>query len=89
MHGLHTCSFKYITVAAFCIYAQGGDCAAKSMHAINSQGNYMVDHGIVFLNVCGNPADNTTGSSGPRREKTYLYGLRTTKVQTSLRICII
>ena len=23
--------------------------------AINSHGNYLVDHGIVFLNFCGNP----------------------------------
>ena len=24
--------------------------------ALNSHGNYIVDHGIVFLNFCGNPA---------------------------------
>ena len=23
--------------------------------ALNSHGNYIVDHGIVFLNFCGNP----------------------------------
>ena len=28
---------------------EGGD------HALNSHGNYIVDHGIVFLNFCGNP----------------------------------
>ena len=63
MHGLHTCLFKYITVAAFHIYAQRGDDAAKSMPALNSDGNYIVDHGkswkkhgIMFLNFCGNPA---------------------------------
>ena len=48
MHGLHTCFFKYITVAAFRIYAQRGDDAAKSMHAINSHGNYIVDHGKIM-----------------------------------------
>ena len=40
-----TCLFKYITVAAFRIYAQRGDDAAKSMHALDSHGNYIVDHG--------------------------------------------
>ena len=44
MHGLHTSLFKYITVAAFRIYAQRGDVAAKSMHALNSHGNNIVDH---------------------------------------------
>ena len=41
------------------IYSQRSDDAAKSMHALNSHGNYMVDHGkswknhgIVFLNFC-------------------------------------
>ena len=24
-------------------------------HALKSHGNYIVDHGIVFLNFCGNP----------------------------------
>ena len=24
-------------------------------HVLNSHGNYIVDHGIVFLNICGNP----------------------------------
>ena len=44
MHGLHTCLFKYITVAAFRNYAQRGDDTAKSMHALNSHRNYIVDH---------------------------------------------
>ena len=61
MHGLHTCLFKYIIVAAFHIYAQHGDYAAKSKHPLNSHGNYIVDHGTSwknhgFLNFCGNPA---------------------------------
>ena len=63
MHGLHTCLFKYITVAAFHIYVQRGEDAAKSMYALNSHGNYIVDHGkswknhgTMFLNFCGNPA---------------------------------
>ena len=63
MHGLHTCLSKYITVAAFRIYSQCSEDTAKSMHALNSHGNDMVDHGkswknhgTVFLNFCGNPA---------------------------------
>ena len=68
MHGLQACLFKYITVAAFCIYAQFGEDAPKRVgwrptyQALNSHGNYIVDHGkswknhgIVFLNFCGNP----------------------------------
>ena len=45
MHGLQTRLFKYITVAAFRIYnAQCGEDVAKRMHALNSHGNYIVDH---------------------------------------------
>ena len=62
MHGLQACLFKCITVAAFCIYAQHGEDAAKTMHSLNSHGNYIVDHGkswknhgIVFLNFFENP----------------------------------
>ena len=56
--------FKYITVAAFSIYAQRGEDGAGEVggHALNSHGTYIVDHGkswknhgIVFLNFCGNP----------------------------------
>ena len=66
MHGLQACLFKYITVAAFHIYAQRdeemrNEDAAKTAefggHALNSHGNYIIDrgkswknHGIVFLN---------------------------------------
>ena len=62
MLGLQTCLFEYITVAAFHIYAQSGEDAAKRMHALKSHGNCIVDHGkswnshgIMFLNFCGNP----------------------------------
>ena len=68
MHGLEACVFKYIAVAAFCIYAQHGEDVAKRggwmpciIHT-NSHGNYIVhhkkswkNHEIVFLNFCGNP----------------------------------
>ena len=65
MHGLQACLFKYITVGAFHIYAQRGEDVAKRggwMPCIlNSHENYIVDlekscknHGIVFLNFCGN-----------------------------------
>ena len=70
MHGLQPCLLKYSTVAAFRIYAQLDEDAAKGEvggHALNSHGNYIVDHGkswknhgIVFLNFCGNPAKQTT-----------------------------
>ena len=40
----HAC--KYITVAAICNFALRGEDAAKSGgHALNSHGNYIVDHG--------------------------------------------
>ena len=48
IHGLQTYLFKYITVAAFRIYAQCGEDAAKRMHALNSHGNYIVDHGKIM-----------------------------------------
>ena len=65
MHGLQSCSCKYIIVAAFHIYDLRGEDAAKGKVgdcALNSHGNYFVDfgkswknHGIMFLNFCGNP----------------------------------
>ena len=59
MHGLQT----YAVIAAFRIHAQCGEDAAKrGGHILNSHGNYILDHGkswknhgIVFLNFCGNP----------------------------------
>ena len=48
MHGLQACLFKYITVAAIGIYTQRGENAAKREvggYALNSHGNYIVDHG--------------------------------------------
>ena len=50
-------------VAAFRIYAQRGEDAAKRGGcSLNSHGNYIVDHGkswknhgIMFLTFCGNP----------------------------------
>ena len=47
MHGLQACLFKYRTVAAFRIYAQRGEDVAKGEvggYALNSHGNYVVDH---------------------------------------------
>ena len=51
--------YKHAVVAAFSIYAQHGEVAAK-VCALISHGNYIVDHGkswknqgIVFLNFCG------------------------------------
>ena len=65
MHGLQACLFKYITVAAFCIYLSVVKMLLKGKvgdHALKSNGNYIIDHGklwknhgIVFLNFCGNP----------------------------------
>ena len=57
--------YRHAVVTAFQIYAQRGEVAVKREvggHALNSHGNYIVDHGkswknhgIVFLNFCGNP----------------------------------
>ena len=65
MHGLQECLFKYITVAAFRVYLSVVKMSLKvevGGHALKSHGNYIVDHGkswnnhgIVFLNLCGNP----------------------------------
>ena len=65
MHGLQACLFKYITVAAFCINLNVVKMLLKGEvggHALKRHGNYIVDHGkpwknhgIVFLNFCGNP----------------------------------
>ena len=65
MHSLQACLFKYITVAAFHIYLSLVKMRLKREvggHALKSHGNYIVDHGkswknhgIVFLNFCGNP----------------------------------
>ena len=64
MHGLQAWLFKYITVAAFRIYLSMAKMPLKGEvggHALKSHGNYIVDHGkswknhgIVFLNFCGN-----------------------------------
>ena len=62
MHGLQACLFKYITVAAFSIYRSVVKMPLKGEVgglALKCHGNYIVDHGknhgIVFLNFCGNP----------------------------------
>ena len=49
MHCLQTCLFKSITVAEFHIYAQC-DAAKREVggHALNSHGNYIVDHGKIM-----------------------------------------
>ena len=67
MHGLQACLCRYITVAAFPMYAQHVKMPLNREvggHALNSHGNYIVNHGkswkkhgIVFLNFCGNPAN--------------------------------
>ena len=50
MHDLQASLFKYITVAAFHIYALHGEDAAKKWRLdggceLNSDGNYIIDHG--------------------------------------------
>ena len=65
MHGLQAYLFKYITVAAFTFMLSVMKMPLKGEvggHALNSHGNYIVDHGkswknheSVFLNFCGNP----------------------------------
>ena len=61
MHGLQACLFKYITVAAFCIYLSVVKMPLKGEvggHALKSHGNYMLimekSCNCVF-NFCGNP----------------------------------
>ena len=64
MHGLQACLFKYITVAAFHIYPERHEDAAKrggrkeAMHLIVMEIILLImeNYGIVFLNFCGNPA---------------------------------
>ena len=51
MHGLQTCLFKYITVAAFHIYLRVVKMRLKGevgVFALNSHGNYIVDHGKIM-----------------------------------------
>ena len=65
MHSLQAGLFKYITVSAFHIYARIVKMLLKGeveACALNSHGNYIVDHGkpwknhrIVIFNFCGNP----------------------------------
>ena len=62
MHGLQACLFKYSTVAALLFILRGLKMSLKGEvgdHALNSHGNYIVDHGkIMELNFCGNPIFN-------------------------------
>ena len=54
MHGLQACIFKYITVAAFSIYALPGEDAAKRggwRLCFKSHGNYIADHGKSWKNM--------------------------------------
>ena len=63
MHGLQTCLFKYITDAAYCIYAQCGKDVAKRvvwrlcfLIVMEIALLIMENHGkIMFLNFCGTP----------------------------------
>ena len=77
MHGLQACLFKYVSVAALRFYLsvvkmllKGGGGGGVGGHALKSHGNYIVDHGkswknhgIVFLNFCGNPVKDTIMST--------------------------
>ena len=63
MHNLQACLLKYITVSAFmlCIVKMPLKVVVGG-RVLNGHGNYIVDHGkswknhgIVFLNFCGNP----------------------------------
>ena len=65
MHGLQACLFKYITFAAFHIYAQRVKMPLKREvggHALYSHGYCIFDHGkswknyeiVFFFNFCGN-----------------------------------
>ena len=46
MYSLQACLFKYISVAAFHIYSERHeDVAKRGGYALDSHGNYIVDHG--------------------------------------------
>ena len=64
MHGLQACIFKYNTsISAFMLSVVKMPLRGEVRgHALNSHGNYIVDHGkswknhgIAFLNFCGSP----------------------------------
>ena len=67
MYGLQACLLKHITVAASHIYLSVVKMLLKGEvggHVLKSHRNYIVfhgkswkNHGIVFLNFCGNPAE--------------------------------
>ena len=67
MHGLQACLFKYITVAAFSIYALHGEDDTKrgGWSQCIIHGHYIIDHGkimeLCFMNFCGYP-EVCTGS---------------------------
>ena len=62
--------YRHAVVTALRIYTQHSEDAAKGElegHVLKSHGNYIVDHGkswknhgIVFLNFCGNPDSDLT-----------------------------
>ena len=56
MHGLQA----YAVVAAFCIYAQCGEDVAKRGGWRPCIKKSWKNHGIVFLNLCGNPVNVIT-----------------------------
>ena len=67
-YDLQACLVKYITLAAFSIYALHGKDAAKGEvgdSARNNHGDYILGHGksrknqgMVFFNFCGDPETN-------------------------------
>ena len=51
MHGLQACLFKYITIAAFCIYLSVVRMLLKGEvggHALKNHGNYIFDRGKIM-----------------------------------------
>ena len=76
--------YKHVVVAAFCIYAQRGEDAAKRggwrLSAFNSHGTYIVghgkswkNHGIVFLNLCWNPVVITSFNINVHSEPSTIF----------------
>ena len=55
MHSLQACLFEYITVAAFCISQCGENAAKREGWRPCTTLSIVENHGIVFLNFCGNP----------------------------------
>ena len=104
MHGLQACLFKYVSAAAFRIYLRvvkmplkgGGRGGGVGGHALKSHGNYIVDHGkswknhgIVFLNFCGNPVTHTNDPWGGIKRSYFFSLLKVVMLHIKGRVTVL